>query len=88
MNHILIGGVATASLVVSLFFFRFWRATHDRFFLLFALSFLIDGINRALLPFVVGTNEDAPLYYVVRLISYGLILAAIILKNRGSDRRE
>ena len=88
MDHILIGGIATASLVAALFVFRFWRATHDRFFLLFALSFLIDGLNRFLLPFLVGTNEDAPLYYVVRLVSYGLILAAIVIKNRGSGRRE
>ena len=82
MHHILIGGIVTASLVAALFFFRFWRRTHDRFFLLFALSFLIDGVNRAILPFVVGTDEDTPLYYLVRLICYGLILAAIILKNR------
>jgi len=82
MHHILIGGIVTASLVAALFFFRFWRGTHDRFFLLFALSFLIDGVNRAILPFLVGTDEDTPLYYLVRLICYGLILAAIILKNR------
>lgn len=88
MHHMLIGGIGTASVVAALFFFRFWRSTHDRFFLLFALSFLIDGVNRVLLPFLVGLNEDAPLYYVVRLVSYGLILAAIILKNRGSGRRD
>jgi hypothetical protein len=86
MHHLLIGGIATASLVAALFFLRFWRATHDPFFLLFALSFLIDGMDRAMLPFLVGTNEDVPLYYAVRLVSYGLILAAIVLKNRGQRR--
>lgn len=87
MHHVLIGAIATASLVAALFFLRFWRVTHDRFFLLFALSFLIDGLNRAVLPFVVGLDEDAPWYYMVRLVSYGLILAAIILKNRGRSAR-
>ena len=37
MNEILIGGIAVAALVAGLFFFRFWRTTGDRFFLLFSL---------------------------------------------------
>jgi uncharacterized protein DUF5985 len=83
INDILVGGIATASIVAGLFFFRFWRTTRDRFFLLFALSFWIEGANRFLLYRWVGPNEDAPVYYVIRLVAYGLIIAAIVEKNRG-----
>ena len=62
---------------------RFWRETRDRFFLLFALSFCIEGANRFMLTRYVGPNEDAPVYYLVRLVAYGLIIAAIVMKNRG-----
>ena len=88
MNEIMLGAIALGSIAVSLFFFRFWKSTRDRFFLLFALSFLIEGVNRVVLYESVGLSEDAPVYYMIRLIAYGLILAAIIDKNRGPRRRE
>lgn len=69
--------------VAGLYFLRFWRETRDRFFLLFALSFWIEGANRFVLARYVGPNEDAPVYYLVRLVAYGLIIAAIVMKNRG-----
>jgi hypothetical protein len=84
MDEILAGGIVTASFIAGLFFLRFWRATGDRFFLLFALSFWIEGANRFVLTRFVGPNEDAPLYYIVRLVAYLLIIAAIVLKNRQS----
>lgn len=82
MNQMLMGAIAVASLVAGLFFFRFWRHTHDRFFLYFALSFWIEAANRAALGLLVGANEDGALFYSVRLVSYGLILVAIWQKNR------
>jgi H+/Cl- antiporter ClcA len=65
---------------------RFERATRDRFFLCFALSFALEGVNRVLLYLLVGPNEDAPVYYLVRLVAYGLIIAAIVGKNREAAR--
>jgi len=88
MNEIMIGAFAAACFCAGLFFFRFWRTTRDRFFLLFALSFWIQGVNRVVLYEAVGLNDDAAVYYLVRLIAYGLILAAIIDKNRAPRRRE
>jgi uncharacterized membrane protein HdeD (DUF308 family) len=82
INALFSGGIATASIVAALFFLRFWRSSRDAFFLYFALSFLIEGVNRFVLYLTVGPNEDAPLYYVIRLIAYGLIVVAIVRKNR------
>ena len=84
MESILVGAIATASLIAGLFFFRFWRSTRDRFFLLFALSFWIEAADRLVLYNLAGADEDAPVYYVIRLVTYGLILAAIVGKNRGA----
>jgi hypothetical protein len=85
MNQMLMGAIAVASLVVGLFFFRFWRHTRDVFFLFFALSFWIEAANRVALGLLVGADEDGVLFYSVRLVAYGLILLAIWHKNRPSQ---
>lgn len=87
MDGILTGAIATASIVAALFFLRFWRSTGDRFFLFFALSFFIDGVNRVLLAPAAQSNDDASPYYLIRLLTYALILFAILDKNRPPDKR-
>jgi hypothetical protein len=82
MNQMLMGAIAVGCLVAGLFFFRFWYSSRDRFFLYFALSFWIEAINRAALGMLVQASEDNPVFYGVRVISYGLILAGIWQKNR------
>jgi len=82
MNNILLGAIVTVSVIVALFFLRFWRSSGDRFFLFFALSFLLDGVDRLWVASAFVSAEDTPAYYVVRLFSYALILYAIIDKNR------
>jgi hypothetical protein len=46
------------------------------------MSFGIEGCNRVLLGLMGGLREDAPAYYLIRLVAYGLILLAILDKNR------
>ena len=82
MNQMLSGAIAVASLLAALFFLRFWHNTRDRFFLYFALSFLLEGINRIALGLLVHITEDNPLFYTVRVVAYGLIVAAIWQKNQ------
>ena len=82
MNDLLMGAIAAGNLVAGLFFFRFWRSTHDRFFLYFALSFTIEAANRAALALTVS-SELEPVFYLVRVVAYGLIVLAILQKNRG-----
>jgi hypothetical protein len=77
------GGIGVGSFVAGLFFFRFWLQTRDRFFVFFALSFWIEAANRCAMILFLDPNEDAPGYYVVRLVAYGLIIAAIVHKNRA-----
>jgi len=82
LNTLLLGAIAMASLVAALFFLRFWRDTRDRFFLLFALAFFVEGINRAALGLGVVSQEQEPFFYLIRLFSFILILLAIGHKNR------
>jgi hypothetical protein len=83
VEQLLMGAIAAASLFAGLFFFRFWHQTHDRFFLYFAGSFWLEAGNRVALALVPHASEQEPLFYLIRLVAYGLILAAIWQKNRG-----
>jgi uncharacterized membrane protein HdeD (DUF308 family) len=82
LNTLLFGANAMAALVASLFFLRFWRSTRDRFFLFFAVAFLIDAVARVVLGLSVFPEESEPLFYVARLLSFAIIIAAIVDKNR------
>lgn len=81
-NALLSGAVVMASLVIALFFLRFWRSTGDRFFLFFALSFVLQAIGRVFFEPTALQPEAGPLHYLLRLVAYGLILVAVIDKNR------
>jgi hypothetical protein len=83
MNEMISGAVAMASLIIALFFLRFWRNSGDRLFLYFALSFLVQAGHRlyAAFPVVAGMDEENPLHYSFRLLAYALILWAVLEKN-------
>ncbi len=82
----ILGASTMASLVIVLFFARFWRESGDRFFALFALAFLIFGVNRFVLLFLDEDDESRRrIVYLVRLAAFGLIIAAIVDKNRASE---
>lgn len=82
LNAILVGAIAMAALVIALFFLRYWRQTRDRFFLYFALAFTLEAVQRLLGATRPVDVAEAPQYYLIRLAAYGLILFAIIGKNR------
>lgn len=86
----ILGAVVFAELIASLFFLKSWKTTRDNFFLFFALSFVLDAASRILLTITDRTtdmtNTDyAPLVYIVRLLSFLLIIFAIVQKNRQKN---
>lgn len=85
LEGFLIGVIATTSLIAGLLFLKFWRDTRDFFFLAFAASFTIEGLNRIGMLFLARPNEGNPGIYLVRLFAFLLILFAILKKNYGSD---
>lgn len=76
------GATMTAALVIALLFFRYWRQTCDRLFLMFAGGFLVFAVSRLILAFLDEDDEGRVLVYAFRLLAFLLILAAIIDKNR------
>jgi hypothetical protein len=86
MRQILIGMLVMGYAVGGLFFFRFWKKTRDRLFLLFGLAFVALGFQQLLLGLLDLTNESLPLPYLIRLFAFGLILFAIVDKNVRSKR--
>lgn len=85
MDLFLLGGISVGSAFAGLLFHRFWRQTSDRFFLFFALSFWIEAGNRVLQALNPELSDASAVSYVIRLVSYGLILLAILDKNRGRN---
>jgi uncharacterized membrane protein HdeD (DUF308 family) len=82
INAVMTGAIAMAALVAALFFLRFWRQTRDNFFFLFAVAFAIEGLSRFALAFAQRSDETEPFFYIPRLVTFVLIIVAIVLKNR------
>lgn len=81
MNDFVNGATALASFAIGLFFVRFYRESHDRFFALFALAFCTFGVNRVILTVLPEASEARPYVYIFRLLAFLLIIVAIVDKN-------
>lgn len=82
MNAVLSGALVMGYLVATLFFLRFWMASKDRLFVLFATAFLLLAGQRMALALTHSWMEDQSVFYLLRLAAFLLIIAAIIDKNR------
>ena len=84
VKNLLLGGIAIGSLTAGLFFLRFWRTTGDR---LFAVALGVEALVRIVLGLSAISQESEPFIFALRVVSYGLIIAAIIDKNRATSSR-
>ncbi|HEX6177547.1 MAG TPA: DUF5985 family protein [Thermoanaerobaculia bacterium] len=75
------GALSAAYVVAGLFFLKFWSASRDRLFGLFAAAFFLLAIQRVILPFM--DPSQATLVYLIRLVAFILIIVAIVDKNRA-----
>lgn len=78
----LLGVIVTGSVTAGAFFLKFWLQTRDTLFLAFAVAFLIEAGNRLTFLWLDNPHQGSPAIYGVRLLSYLLILVAIVNKNR------
>ena len=67
--------------MIGLFFLKFYRSSHDRFFLMFALAFWLEALGRGFEAMLAASDEYDSVAYLTRLVAYVLILAAIFDKN-------
>lgn len=82
MNSALLGAISMASFVVALIFARFWWQTRDELFLFFSIAFVLDSVTRFLMAVVRPDERLEPFFYISRLVTFGIIIVAIIHKNK------
>ena len=73
---------ATAAFIAGVFFLRFWRDSRDTLFAFFGAAFWLLGLSWALLALVDPTAETQPYIYAIRLVAFGLLIVAMVNKNR------
>ncbi len=86
MVQFLNGVTVAGSLAVGLFFLRLWRETRDRFFALFGVAFWMLALNGMVLLWAAPADEHRHYFYLIRLLAFLLIIAAIVDKNRSAGR--
>lgn len=84
LHPFLLGIVVLASAAIGLFFYRFWRRTHDRLFVYFALAFWLLAANWAAQAFVPRDESYYVLIYLMRLLAFAVIIVGIVGKNRAA----
>jgi hypothetical protein len=87
MQALVAGALTMGYAVTALFFFKFWRQSHDRLFAMFSAAFGILSIQRPILAMISDAQGDTTWLYALRLAAYLLILAAIVDKNRAPSKR-
>lgn len=86
MIEYLSGAVTLGFVVAAGFFARFWRRTGDRLFLAFGIGFALLAVNQALALWLGDADERVGYTYLLRILGFVLILAAIIDKNVSRHR--
>ncbi|HEV2147701.1 MAG TPA: DUF5985 family protein [Longimicrobiaceae bacterium] len=87
MRELLSGAIVMGYLLPGVFFFRFWKDTADRLFLIFGLAFTLLAVQRTMLTLLADTPSAHIYLYVIRLLAFLLIIAAIVDKNRAAGSR-
>jgi hypothetical protein len=82
MNQFLWGALCATAVIIASFFYRSWMQTRDRLFVFFFLAFVTLSIHWLGLAIVNPLTESRHYLFLLRLLAFGLILLAIIDKNR------
>lgn len=80
------GALATAQAIIALFFYKFAARSGDRLFTLFGTAFLILSGQRLVLTVAREWGENHVWLYGLRVLAFGLIVYAIIDKNRSRSQ--
>jgi hypothetical protein len=83
LSSFLSGTITMGLVIAALFFFRFWKRTHDGLFAIFGFAFVLLAFNQALIGLSDITGEERSLLYLPRLAAFALLIAAIVSKNIG-----
>lgn len=87
MIEFMSGLITMGYLASALFFLKFWARTKDGLFLAFFVAFMLFATEQGLLVWARTAREEETWFYLLRLGGFGLIIAAVIAKNRQPDLR-
>ena len=76
------GAICMGFLIITLYFLRFWKRTRDRLFLFFAAGFALQLVERLIRAAAEPASANSPGLYLIRLLAFATLIAAIIDKNR------
>lgn len=82
MSQFLYGATAMAAATIALLLLRQYRLTGERLLAYFAAGFAVYALNAVAIAIVTPSDETRYFLYLPRLLSFGLILAGVIDKNR------
>lgn len=80
------GLIVALSFIAGLQFLKFYRLSHDRFFVWFAGAFWVFAVGWTIRVFDENAGEHAHLVFLPRLIGFVMILIAILDKNRRAAK--
>jgi hypothetical protein len=75
------GATTLGCVVLAVCFLRFWARTRERLFAIFAVAFALYAVHYVAV-FMASREETEALVYAIRALAFGLILVAIVDKNR------
>jgi hypothetical protein len=83
VTTLLIGATAMGSATIALIFLRYWTRTRDSLFAAFAIAFGCFALSRVAAS-LLAADDDAVWAYALRCVAFGVILVAVISKNRSA----
>jgi hypothetical protein len=83
VNLFLAGMVTAGFLASGLYFARFWARSRDSFFLAFTAAFWLLALNQMFVAVVHQPEVNEVWLYLMRVVAFLLIAAAIVRKNAG-----
>lgn len=86
MEQFLSGAVVMGFGTAGLLFLSYWRRTRQPLFLIFAASFVLLAINYAWLAITLIPDEERSPLFLLRLLAFSLIIAAVLQSNRRGAR--
>ncbi|MFV3131087.1 DUF5985 family protein [Niveispirillum sp. KHB5.9] len=81
MQHFIWGLITMGYLLAGLFFLRFWSRTRDLLFGAFAVAFWLLALNQGLVAVADLPREEVSWLYLLRLLAFMIIIAAVVEKN-------
>jgi hypothetical protein len=88
MQSFLAGMTTMGFLVASLVFIRLWRRGNDMLFAWFGVAFLLLALNQAIPVLTSITREEYSWVSLLRLLAFGVIIVAVVHKNREPTLRQ